>query len=87
VSKGALLTALSMTNTLITFFLCDAVLMQYMLRPSVCRSILSYTQPFYCSAGICPGPSGWAGTRKVKPGRLKPIWIYWRKRQCRSILS
>jgi len=21
-----------------------------------------------------------AGTRKVKPGRLKPIWIYWSKR-------
>ena len=38
------------------------------------------TQPFYCSSGICPGPSGWAGTRKVKPGRLKPIWIYWSKR-------
>jgi len=29
------------------------------------------TQPFYCSSGICPGPSGWAGTRKAKPGRLK----------------
>jgi len=22
-----------------------------------------------------------AGTRKVKPRRLKPIWIYWSKRQ------
>jgi len=32
-----------------------------------------HTQPFYCSAGICPGLPGWAGTRKVKPGRLKPI--------------
>ena len=38
------------------------------------------TQPFYCSCGICPGPPGWAGTRKVKPGRLKPLWIYWSKR-------
>jgi len=22
-----------------------------------------------------------AGTRKVKPGRVKPVWIYWSKRQ------
>ena len=29
------------------------------------------TQPFYCSSGICPGPPGWTGTRKVQPGRLK----------------
>ena len=36
------------------------------------------TQPFYCWSGICPGPPGSAGTRKVKPRRLKPIWIYWR---------
>jgi len=43
--------------------------------------ILTHTQPFYCSSGICPGPPGWAGTRKVKPRRLKPIWIYWSKRQ------
>jgi len=34
----------------------------------------------YCSSGIWPGPPGWTGTRKVKPGRLKPIWIYWSKR-------
>ena len=26
----------------------------------------THTQPFYCSSGICPGPPGWAGTRKVK---------------------
>ena len=26
----------------------------------------THTQPFYCSYGICPGPPGWAGTRKVK---------------------
>ena len=38
------------------------------------------TQPFYCWSGICPGPPGSAGTRKVKPRRLKPIWIYWSKR-------
>jgi len=25
----------------------------------------THTQPFYCSSGICPGPPGWAGTRKV----------------------
>ena len=42
--------------------------------------IHTHTQPFYCSSGICPGPPGWAGTRKVKPRRLKPIWIYWSKR-------
>ena len=38
------------------------------------------TQPFYCWSGICPGPPGSAGTRKIKPSRLKPIWIYWSKR-------
>ena len=45
----------------------------------VCNFIVTHThtQPFYCSSGICPGPPGWAGIRKVKPGRLKPIWIYW----------
>jgi len=36
----------------------------------------THTQPFYCWSGICPGPPGSAGTRKVKPRRLKPIWIY-----------
>jgi len=40
----------------------------------------THTQPFYCSSGICPGLPGWAGIRKVKPGRVKPIWIYWSKR-------
>jgi len=40
----------------------------------------THTQPFYCWSGICPGPPGSAGTRKVKPSRLKPIWIYWSKR-------
>jgi len=35
----------------------------------------THTQPFYCWSGICPGPPGSAGTRKVKP-----IWIYWSKR-------
>jgi len=24
--------------------------------------------------------SSWTSTRKVKPGRVKPIWIYWSKR-------
>jgi len=46
-----------------------------------------HTQPFYCSSGICPGPPGWAGSRKVKPGRLKPIWIYWSKRQWVAVVS
>jgi len=40
----------------------------------------THTQPFYCWSGICPGPPGSAGTRKVKPRRLEPIWIYWSKR-------
>jgi len=40
----------------------------------------THTQPFYCWSRICPGPPGSAGTRKVKPRRLKPIWIYWSKR-------
>ena len=47
----------------------------------------THTQPFYCSSGICPGPPGWADTRKVKPGRLKPIWIYWSKRQWVAVAS
>jgi len=50
-----------------------------------CWSILeitkhTHTQSFYCSSGICPGPSGWAGTRKVKTRKVKPVWIYWSKR-------
>jgi len=40
----------------------------------------THTQPFYCPSGICPGLPGWAGTRKVKTRRVKPIWIYWSKR-------
>jgi len=40
------------------------------------RGVWTHTQPFYCWSGICPGPPGSAGTRKVKPRRLKPIWIY-----------
>jgi len=40
----------------------------------------THTQPFYCCSGICPGLLGSAGTRKVKPARVKPIWIYWSKR-------
>jgi len=40
----------------------------------------THTQPFYCWSGICPGQPGSAGTRKVKPRRLKPIWIYWSKK-------
>ena len=47
----------------------------------------TYTQLFYCSSGICPGPPRWAGTRKVKPERLKPIWIYWSKRQWVAVAS
>jgi len=46
-----------------------------------------HTQSFYCSSGICPGPPGWAGTRKVKPGRVKPIWTYWSKRQWVAVAS
>jgi len=33
----------------------------------------THIQSFYCSSGICPGLPGWSGTRKVKPGRVKPI--------------
>jgi len=42
--------------------------------------IHTHTQSFYCSSGICPGLPGWAGTRKVKTRKVKPIWIYWSKR-------
>ena len=34
------------------------------------RDTHTHTQPFYCWSGICPGPPGSAGTRKVKPRRL-----------------
>ena len=37
------------------------------------------TQSFYCCSEICPGLPGWASTRTVIPGRVKPIWIYWSK--------
>jgi len=47
----------------------------------------THTQLFYCSSGICPASPGWAGTRKVKPGSLKPIWIYWSKRQWVAVVS
>ena len=30
-----------------------------------------HAQPFYGPLGFCPGLSGWASTRKVKPGRQK----------------
>ena len=33
-------------------------------------------------SGLCPGLPGWAGTRKVKP-----IWIYWSKRQSVAVAS
>jgi len=32
--------------------------------------------------GLCPGLPGWADTRKVKP-----IWIYWSKRQWVAVAS
>jgi len=44
--------------------------------PAVWTHTHTHTQPFYCWSGKCPGPPGSAGTRKVKPRRLKPIWIY-----------
>jgi len=31
---------------------------------------------------LCPGLPGWAGTEKVKP-----IWIYWSKRQRVAVTS
>jgi len=48
--------------------------------PALSKHTHTHTQPFYCWSGICPGPPGSAGTRRVKPRRLKPIWIYWSKR-------
>jgi len=39
------------------------------------QNTVTHTQPFYGPLGFCPGQTGWAGTRKVKP-----IWIYWSKR-------
>ena len=52
---------------------------EYLVQPYFI-SLHTHTQPFYCWSGICPGPPGSVGTRKVKPRRLKPIWIYWSKR-------
>jgi len=51
------------------------------------RTTHTITQSFYCSSGFCPGLAGWAGTRKAKPGRIKPIWIYWRKREWVAVAS
>jgi len=47
----------------------------------------THTQSFYRSFGICLGPPGWAGTRKVKTRKVKPIWIYWSKRQWVAVAS
>ena len=47
----------------------------------------THTQLFYCSSGTCPGPPGWAGTRKVKTRKVKPICIYWSKRQWVAVAS
>jgi len=47
----------------------------------------THTQPFYCCCGICPGPPRWAGTRKAKPGRSEPIWVYWSERQWVAVAS
>jgi len=33
------------------------------------RSMHTHTQPFYGPLGFCPELPGWAGTRKIKPGR------------------
>jgi len=47
----------------------------------------THTQSFYCSSGICPGLPRWAGTRKVKTRKVKPIWIYWSKRWWVAVAS
>jgi len=52
-----------------------------------CEHTHTHTQSFYCSFGVCPGLPGWDGTRKVKPGRVKPIWIYWSKRWWVAVAS
>ena len=59
----------------------ETIKMPFRLEWDWCALTHTHTQPFYCWSGICPGPPGSAGTRKVKPRRLKPIWIYWSKRQ------
>ena len=51
------------------------------------RHTHTHTQSFYCSSGICPGLPRWAGTRKVKIRKVKPIWIYWSKRQWVAVAS
>jgi len=43
---------------------------------------IMHTQPFYGLLGFCPGLPRWASTRKVKP-----IWIYWNKRQRVALAS
>jgi len=48
---------------------------------------ITHTQPFYCWSGICPGPPGSAGTRKVKPRRLKPIWWQWHLLGCMQVCT
>ena len=67
--------------SIVPFFLLVLLLMFLLYKQQTNK------QPFYCSSGICPGPPGWAGTRKAKPRRLKPIWIYWSKRQWVAVAS
>jgi len=59
------------------FYVCSCPIFVFLLN----------TQSFYCSSGICPGPPGWVGTRKVKTRKVKPIWIYWSKRQWVAVAS
>jgi len=70
------------TTTSIPFY---DVLTSYLWCSSGPTSVIDFgcnthTQSFYCSSGICLGPPGWAGTRKAKTSKVKPIWIYRSKR-------
>ena len=40
-----------------------------------------YNYNHFTPPGLCLGLSGWAGTKKGKIRKVKPIWVCWSKRQ------
>jgi len=60
-------------TTCMSYTFCYSLLTQWMNSTShriIATHTHTHTQPFYCWSGICPGPPGSTGTRKVKPRRL-----------------
>jgi len=60
----------------------NVLLFKSHLVTSYCMHTHTHTQPFYGPLGFVWELPGWAGTRKVKP-----IWIYWSKRQWVAVIA